>query len=74
VRVGLLSAGVALTGAGSGFYLAAALGAGPRDSLMVVCSQRTTLRTGRQASVRANGPHNTRRAELTNPLTNGRFE
>ena len=44
VRVGLLAAGVALTGAGSGLYLAAALGAGPRDSLMVVCSQRTSLR------------------------------
>src|SRR5262249_44409972 len=29
-----------LTGAGSGVYLAAALGAGPRDSLMVVASRR----------------------------------
>src|SRR5436190_4494720 len=40
VRVGLLAAGVVLTGAGSGIYLAAALGAGPRDSLMVVGSRR----------------------------------
>ncbi|HST26619.1 MAG TPA: hypothetical protein VLJ76_11575 [Gaiellaceae bacterium] len=40
VRIGLLAAGVLLTGGGSGLYLAAALGAGPRDSLMVVASQR----------------------------------
>jgi uncharacterized protein len=39
VRIGLLVAGVLLTGAGSGLYLAAALGAGPRDSLMVVGSK-----------------------------------
>jgi uncharacterized protein len=47
VRVGLLAAGVVLTGAGSGIYLAAALGAGPRDSLMVVGS----LRLGRRIAV-----------------------
>ena len=46
VRIGLLCAGVLLTGAGSGLYLAAALGAGPRDSLMVVGSQRTHVRLG----------------------------
>lgn len=40
VRIGLLAAGVVLTGLGSGVYLSAALGAGPRDSLMVVASQR----------------------------------
>ncbi len=40
VRIGLLAAGVVLTGAGSGVYLAAALGAGPRDSLMVVGAER----------------------------------
>jgi uncharacterized protein len=40
VRIGLLAAGVLLTGAGSGIYLAAALGAGPRDSLMVVGAHR----------------------------------
>jgi uncharacterized protein len=44
VRIGLLVAGVALTGSGSGLYLAAALGAGPRDSLMVVGSERLALR------------------------------
>jgi uncharacterized protein len=44
VRIGLLVAGVLLTGAGSGLYLAAALGAGPRDSLMVVGSERLKLR------------------------------
>jgi uncharacterized protein len=47
VRIGLLAAGVILTGAGSGIYLAAALGAGPRDSLMVVGSRRL----GRRISV-----------------------
>jgi len=44
LRIGLLAAGVVLTGAGSGLYLAAALGAGPRDSLMVVGSERLGLR------------------------------
>ena len=40
VRIGLLATGLILTGLGSGVYLAAALGAGPRDSLMVVGSHR----------------------------------
>jgi uncharacterized membrane protein YczE len=44
VRIGLLAAGVAFTGFGSALYLAASLGAGPRDSLMVVGSKRTGLR------------------------------
>jgi uncharacterized membrane protein YczE len=44
VRIGLLAAGVALTGGGSGLYLAAALGAGPRDSLMVVGAERLRRR------------------------------
>jgi uncharacterized membrane protein YczE len=44
VRIGLLVAGVLLTGVGSAFYLASALGAGPRDSLMVVGSHRTGMR------------------------------
>ena len=47
VRIALLAAGVLLTGAGSGIYLAAALGAGPRDSLMVVSAHRL----GRRISV-----------------------
>jgi uncharacterized membrane protein YczE len=44
VRIGLLAAGVVLTGFGSALYLAAALGAGPRDSLMVVGSRRLGVR------------------------------
>jgi uncharacterized membrane protein YczE len=44
VRIGLLAAGVLLTGFGSALYLAAALGAGPRDSLMVVGSKRLGIR------------------------------
>jgi uncharacterized membrane protein YczE len=44
VRIALLALGVVLVGAGSGLYLGADLGAGPRDSLMVVGAQRTSLR------------------------------
>lgn len=44
VRIGLLVAGLALIGIGSAFYLAANLGAGPRDSLMVVGALRLPLR------------------------------
>jgi uncharacterized membrane protein YczE len=44
VRVALLAAGILLVGAGSGFYLGAALGAGPRDSLMVVVAERASIR------------------------------
>jgi uncharacterized protein len=44
VRVTLLVAGVALTGFGSALYLTAALGAGPRDSLMVVGAKRLGAR------------------------------
>ena len=40
-RVVLLVVGLALMGAGTGLYLGANLGAGPRDSLMVVGAQRT---------------------------------
>jgi uncharacterized protein len=46
VRVALLVAGLLLMGAGTGLYLGAGLGAGPRDSLMVVGAQRTRLRIG----------------------------
>ena len=45
-RVGLLVAGLLLMGLGTGLYLGAALGAGPRDSLMVVGAQRTRFRIG----------------------------
>jgi uncharacterized membrane protein YczE len=46
VRGALLAAGLALMGVGTGLYLGADLGAGPRDSLMVVGAQRTALRIG----------------------------
>ncbi len=46
VRVALLAAGLALMGAGTGLYLGADLGAGPRDSLMVVGARRTPFRIG----------------------------
>jgi uncharacterized protein len=46
VRVGLLCAGLTLMGVGTGLYLGASLGAGPRDSLMVVGARRTSLRIG----------------------------
>jgi uncharacterized membrane protein YczE len=45
-RVGLLVAGLALFGAGSALYIGAAMGAGPRDSLMLVGSLRTGARIG----------------------------
>jgi uncharacterized membrane protein YczE len=45
-RVALLGIGVAMTGAGSALYIGAALGAGPRDSLMLVSSRRTGVRVG----------------------------
>lgn len=46
VRVGLLALSMPLIGAGSALYLGAWLGAGPRDSLMVVGGRRTGLRLG----------------------------
>ncbi len=46
VRIGLLAAGIALMGVGTAFYLGAGLGAGPRDSLMVVGARRTRFRLG----------------------------
>lgn len=46
VRICLLGLGLGLMGAGSGFYLGADLGAGPRDSLMVVGARRTPFRIG----------------------------
>jgi uncharacterized membrane protein YczE len=45
-RVGLLIAGLAAFGVGSAFYIGANLGAGPRDSLMLVGSQRSGARIG----------------------------
>jgi uncharacterized protein len=46
LRIVLLAGGVALMGLGSGFYLGADFGAGPRDSLMVVGARRTRFRIG----------------------------
>lgn len=46
VRVGLLAAGLASFGIGSALYIGADLGAGPRDSLMLVLSRRSGVRIG----------------------------
>ena len=46
VRIPLLVAGIALIGPGSAFYIGADLGAGPRDTLMLVGSRRTGRRVG----------------------------
>jgi uncharacterized membrane protein YczE len=46
VRIALLAAGIFLAGPGSAFYIGADLGAGPRDTLMLVGSQRTGVRVG----------------------------
>ncbi len=46
VRIGLLAVSMVLIGIGSALYLGAWLGAGPRDSLMVVGGERTGLRLG----------------------------
>lgn len=45
-RAALLAAGIAIIGVGTGLYIGADLGAGPRDSLMVVGARRTPLRIG----------------------------
>jgi uncharacterized membrane protein YczE len=46
VRICELVGGILIIGAASGLYLGAALGAGPRDSLMLVLSKRTGARIG----------------------------
>lgn len=45
-RVAFLVGGILLVGLGSGLYIGAALGAGPRDSLMLVGARRTGARLG----------------------------
>jgi hypothetical protein len=45
-RSGLLFAGVALFGVGSALYIGAGLGAGPRDSMMLVLASRSGFRIG----------------------------
>jgi uncharacterized membrane protein YczE len=46
VRALLLACGIALAGPGSAFYIGADLGAGPRDTLMLVGAARTGRRVG----------------------------
>ena len=46
VRIVLLASGVLLFGVGSALYIGAGMGAGPRDSLMMVLSRRTGQRIG----------------------------
>jgi uncharacterized membrane protein YczE len=46
VRIGLIAAGVLLFGVGSALYIGAGMGAGPRDSLMLMLSRRTGQRIG----------------------------
>jgi uncharacterized membrane protein YczE len=46
VRVALLVGGIVAVAVGSGFYIGADLGAGPRDSLMLVGARRTGIRIG----------------------------
>ncbi len=45
-RIGLLVVGLLCFGVGTAFYIGANLGAGPRDSLMLVGSRRTGIRIG----------------------------
>ena len=45
-RTGLLAAGLCCFAVGTAFYIGAAMGAGPRDSLMLVGSLRTGARIG----------------------------
>jgi uncharacterized protein len=46
VRVVLLIAGIGIVAIGSGLYIGAAFGAGPRDSLMLIVARRTGVRIG----------------------------
>ena len=45
-RAALLVVGLACFGAGTGLYIGAGMGAGPRDSLMLVGARRTGVRIG----------------------------
>ncbi len=44
--IAMLAGGIVLVSLGSGFYIGAAMGAGPRDSLMIVGARRTGVRIG----------------------------
>ena len=46
VRIGLIAIALVCFGVGSAFYICASLGAGPRDSLMLVSSRRLGIRIG----------------------------
>ena len=46
VRVVALAGGILVIGMGSGLYIGAAMGAGPRDSLMLVLARRSGTRMG----------------------------
>jgi uncharacterized membrane protein YczE len=45
-RIGLLAAGLLCFGVGTTLYIGAAMGAGPRDSLMLVGARRSGIRIG----------------------------
>jgi uncharacterized membrane protein YczE len=45
-RIALLVTGILVIGLGSAFYIGASMGAGPRDSLMLVLAARTGVRVG----------------------------
>jgi len=46
VRIALVAVALACFGVGSAFYICASMGAGPRDSLMLVTSRRLGIRLG----------------------------
>jgi uncharacterized membrane protein YczE len=50
-RIALLAGGLVLFGLGSGLYIGAALGAGPRDSLMLAGALRSGMRIGASRAV-----------------------
>ncbi|MFL5964602.1 MAG: YczE/YyaS/YitT family protein [Gaiellaceae bacterium] len=50
-RLALLGAGLACFGVGTAFYIGANLGAGPRDSLMLVGSRRSGIRIGAMRAI-----------------------
>ena len=45
-RVAFMVAGILIIGIGTGFYIGAGMGAGPRDSLMLVSARRAGVRIG----------------------------
>jgi len=46
IRIVLMAVGILIIGVGSAFYIGAGMGAGPRDSLMLVTSRRSGVRIG----------------------------